>query len=936
MMTRRFPVTQHDEPTQAPHRRWLLFVALASSSLLAVACTTSDDDDSSATDDDDATADDDDMDAVSLALGIVHEPVELTELALEAIEAVPSWLRDDLAVNLARLDTTHQDELAALVVDCDDPYHVDEIGFGIAHTSPEVLQGTWFFPQLLTENVQQIYEYDEVLHYVALVEQGDPLTDDDYYTTAVYDVEIEQGVIEERTIDRELYYWYVVHPRLEDELPFYVDGWSSGDGVTPDDGYHWREFLWSRAADDCPEDRTCPLLEEKMADIEVLSRRGEETDFDKDAHGGIWDFIGSAIHWGAGEERPVQPNRIYAVGCGNCGEYADLFVSSARTALVPCQNVGARSNDHTWGEWWDDQWWGEYGKYAGGVSRNRADDDCDGIADDALDSDDNDADGFSLIDGDCDDNDAAVNPGAEEVANGYDDDCDGLADGGFSDAELDGDGDGFSIAAGDCRDNDAAVYPGAVEDLTNLRDDDCDGVADDGLDETDTDADGFTVLAGDCDDNDAAVYPGALEVGNARDDDCDGVADQGQWDAQADVDGDGVSVADGDCDDTDPDTYPGAPEIVDNYRDEDCSGYADPIYDDEDHDGDGTSLLWGDCDDTDPTRHPAAAELANGIDDDCDGDADEGMRGHDRDGDGWTLADGDCDDLDGGDHPDAADPGLAGNRLYIITSGRGDSYIGTDRTVDYGTLHSTLEFEVTDTDGVPVDGAVITLYGTWEVYGYPEYWAWAGEITTDIDGLASVLVGEYNPYGYAITSPIGDEPGGNYLNIGVEQTLPYEVYAIPDSVPGEMPALAAVTEIDPLDETELTLAYSFEVASYRTAGDGAYEGSFLVHHEGGRLDAFVVDPANYARFVDEEPFEAVAAEFAATDGGADLDLPVGDGWVLILSNRTTLASTMVGTVQVEVSSLGGGVGLDGVEPLDLPFRIPAGEHLAVELAPSGD
>jgi hypothetical protein len=234
-----------------------------------------------------------------------------------------------------------------------------------------------------------------------------------------------------------------------------------------------------------------------------------------------------------------------------------------------------------------------------------------------------------------------------------------------------------------------------------------------------------------------------------------------------------------------------------------------------------------------------------------------------------------------------------------------------------------------------VDGAVITIYGTWEVYGYPEYWTWAGEITTDIDGLASVLVGEYNPYGYAITSPIGDEPGGNYLNIGVEQTLPYEVYEIPDVVPGTMPAQAEVTEIDPLDAPELTLDYAFEVASYRTAGDGAYEGSFYIHHhDGGRLDAFVVDPVNYARFVDEEPFEAVIAEIAATDSATDVGLPVGEGWVLVLSNRAALASTMVGTLQVDVSDPAEGVVLDGVEPLDLPFRIPAGEHLAVELAPA--
>ena len=909
----------------------LLFLMLLVSTLLVgpLSCADPDDDDSAVSDDDDTA-----LPAETPTLAVSHEPVDLTELALEALEIVPDWLQDDLAISLGKVGETLQDELALLVVDCGDPYLVDEIAFGIAHTSPEILQGNLFYPQLLSENAEQIYEYDAVLDYVQLIEIGEPGVDGDHHTTATYDVEVEEGVVEERTIDRDLYYWYVVHPRLEDELPYYVDGWTSGNGVTPEDGYHWREFLWARAADDCPVDRTCPLLEEKMADIEVLSRWGETSGYEKDAIGGIWDFIGSAIHWGAGDERPIQPNRIYAVGCGNCGEYADLFVSSSRTALVPCQNVGARSNDHTWGEWWDEQWWGEYGKYAGGVSRNRVDDDCDGLADDGLDEEDGDGDGVSVADGDCDDNDADVNPAATEIANGHDDDCDGIADDGFADPEIDADGDGFSIAQGDCRDADASVYPGALELEGNGRDDDCDGIADDGLDGTDADADGFAIDAGDCDDTDASIFPGAVELGNGRDDDCDGIADEGQWDALADVDGDGYSLLDGDCHDSDPTVHPGATEIVDNYRDEDCNTNADPIYDEEDHDGDGTSILWGDCDDTDPQRYPGATELPNGTDDDCDGETDEGVLGHDRDGDGWILADGDCDDLDGGDHPDAADPGLSSNRLYLITSGRGDSFIGVDRTVDYGTLHSTLEFEVTDADGAPVDGALVTIYGTWEVYGYPESWAWAGEVTTGLDGRASAPVGEYNPYGYAITSPIGDSPGGNYLTIGVDQTLPYETYTIVDDVPGTMPSQADVSEATQSEVAELALEYTFEVEGHRVAADGAYEGSFSIAQDGGRLDAFVLDAANYALFLDDQPFEAVVADTAVAAGATTVQLPLGDGWLLVLSSRTALATTMIGDLAVGASALDDTAWPEEIPALEIPFRIPPGEHLAVELAPS--
>ena len=879
-------------------------------------------------DDDDTTAPPEEVDAPALA--VAHDSLPLTEQALEAVSLVPAWLADDLAINLGRVGDELQDELARLVIDAEDPYMVDEIGFGIAHTSPEILEADYFYPELLSGNAEMIYEVDLVLPYVELVEVGEP-GDPDYHTTTTYLVEIEAGVLEERTIDRDLYYWFVAHPRLEDELPVYVDGWESGDPVAPGEGYHWREFLWDRAADDCPEDRTCPLLAELLPEAEILSSRGEASDYESTGHGQVWAFIGQAIHWGAGDERPVQPNRIYAVGCGNCGEYADLFVSSARTALIPAQNVGARSNDHTWGEWWDDQWWGEFGKYAGGVSRNLMDDDCDGVADDALDTADGDGDGWSVADGDCDDTDAAIHPDAGEEANARDDDCDGVADDAFADSEVDADGDGFSIQAGDCRDADALVYPGAVELIDGL-DNDCDGVADDGMDETDADEDGIDILSGDCDDNNAAVYPDAPEAANGRDDDCDGVADEGQWDVTADADEDGYSVLDGDCHDGDPEIHPGAVEEEGNYRDDDCDGTPDNLYDDEDHDGDGHSLIWGDCDDGDPTRHPDAVELANGVDDDCDDVVDDGARGHDRDGDGWILAEGDCDDTRSGAHPDVNDPGLSSNRLYIITSSRGDTFISTERTESYGTLKSTLEFEVTDDNGDPVDGAIIFIYGTWEVYGYPDEWAWAGEVVTDLDGRASTLVGEYNPYGYSIYTPIGDEPGGNYLKIGVDQSQPNAFYLIGDNVDGTMPARPEATQVD-ADGAGVTLSFAFEVESYRVSADGAYSGSFSREYDGGRLDAFVLDDDNYARFLDDEDFEAWAVEQDVDSADVSLDLPLSDGWQLVLSNRDTLSSTMVGSLSVSAGPSGDETWVGDSPTLESRLRIPPGEHLAIELVP---
>jgi hypothetical protein len=354
---------------------------------------------------------------------------------------------------------------------------------------------------------------------------------------------------------------------------------------------------------------------------------------------------------------------------------------------------------------------------------------------------------------DCDDGDASISPDAPEACNGADDDCDGVADEagdpGQPEWHADVDGDGYGDAAGttfacaaplghladgsDCDDGAAAVHPGATERCDGA-DDDCDGTVDgaEALDAVtwyaDTDGDaygdpgaatvacdapiGHVADASDCDDASASVRPGGAETCNGADDDCDGTADEGvapMW--YADVDGDGTGGTDltavactapagffataTDCDDRDAASFPGATEVCDS-ADQDCDGTVDEgatttFYADADADGYGTygataeacSAPAGfvanafDCDDEDGAVSPSAVEACNGVDDDCDGSVDpDDAAGApywyvDGDGDGYGTDDGavqgcdapagtiaaggDCDDADAAVSPGAAE-----------------------------------------------------------------------------------------------------------------------------------------------------------------------------------------------------------------------------------------------------------------------------------------
>jgi len=71
-----------------------------------------------------------------------------------------------------------------------------------------------------------------------------------------------------------------------------------------------------------------------------------------DAIGTVNSWIDNVMHWGAGSERPIQPVRIYALHCGNCGEYQDIRNAAARIVLIPSLSTSNICEDHVWNEFW--------------------------------------------------------------------------------------------------------------------------------------------------------------------------------------------------------------------------------------------------------------------------------------------------------------------------------------------------------------------------------------------------------------------------------------------------------------------------------------------------------------------------------------------------------------------------------------------------------
>ncbi|MBU1537351.1 hypothetical protein KKF84_18695, partial [Myxococcota bacterium] len=193
----------------------------------------------------------------------------LTTQAREALALAPSWIRPALFDTLSRLDLVNQAAISELITlaYAEDPRYVDEVAFSIAHLPMEDLLydnptfHTSFDPELLMENVRGIYAAGEFIHFASLVERLEGT--DQAYTTVL--LTMADG---EWEVPRDMYYWYVVHPRLADDSALYIDPRTGNPSPRDERGVFWRTMVW---AEDPDPDYTFPSTLKAPSAVDNLS-----------------------------------------------------------------------------------------------------------------------------------------------------------------------------------------------------------------------------------------------------------------------------------------------------------------------------------------------------------------------------------------------------------------------------------------------------------------------------------------------------------------------------------------------------------------------------------------------------------------------------------------------------------------------------------------
>ena len=283
------------------------------------------------------------------------EGYTLTETGYAAaVERAPSWIRAELRNTLLQLDYYRQMAFSSLILDAPDPL-VDEIAFCVATSSPLYLNSDFAYTELFLENAQWIYSIAAELPYVEIVDTGSAAVGGDYWSTTRYWKKDANGQLMQVSVPREIYYWYLVQPKITDEIAAYINpaivennSSHSNNIVAPwEGGKFWRSYFYDY------EETGYPVLSDTLSQCQSLfNRDGSPGDA---ARAVIW-WINQNMSFTSNNERPHQPVRIFEKRFGRCGEYADFTSAVARTALIPCTNISSVSTDHTWNEFWEDGW----------------------------------------------------------------------------------------------------------------------------------------------------------------------------------------------------------------------------------------------------------------------------------------------------------------------------------------------------------------------------------------------------------------------------------------------------------------------------------------------------------------------------------------------------------------------------------------------------
>ena len=293
------------------------------------------------------------FDAKSLKLNAQSKEPATNGLSSQVIAAIvksPRWIQQRLT---SQFHTLRNPGSYADVLLNASKQITDEIAFSIACCPTGRVPSA----SILKENVESLYEHDAWIHYADIVDDDDGTGN--YSSTLRYRI-LENGIETYLKLPPEIYYWYVVHPKITTE------------DIDAEYGALWRNYLFEH------NDQGYPLLKEKLAAIQYL---WDGDSYTQPAYR-LWTecitehptaieavsyWIGKTVPYPAMGDRPGQSCIVAHEHNGWCGELQKIAIAAQRSALIPTIGASNVGEDHVWREFYErgwhenDNWWSDTG-----------------------------------------------------------------------------------------------------------------------------------------------------------------------------------------------------------------------------------------------------------------------------------------------------------------------------------------------------------------------------------------------------------------------------------------------------------------------------------------------------------------------------------------------------------------------------------------------
>lgn len=169
-------------------------------------------------------------------------------------------------------------------------------------------------------------------------------------------------------LPKEYYYWFIVHPKLTQEFPTYINP-KTGNPADPPTGAFWRDYIFNfpdtaeytviseNGQDTIPAGWVSPILRDQFTGVSTLWNHKKNTTDDNGAIGVITEWVKKVMVFNTPPTRPIQPIQVFHYHQGRCSEHCYLTASATRACLIPAVVTIAYRNNHKWNEFYERHWY---------------------------------------------------------------------------------------------------------------------------------------------------------------------------------------------------------------------------------------------------------------------------------------------------------------------------------------------------------------------------------------------------------------------------------------------------------------------------------------------------------------------------------------------------------------------------------------------------